>query len=289
MCPKGSALVPERRTVANLKVTAEQLDGYGPYEPEMRRMALFSVANDFEAHGCPMPPHTDTLLAQNWCRLITRQIGASYIAHIPYCTDSVGEIALNWSPNYIPFDEFCSKLERFVKWHVERLSFAPVKVVIIIGHGGNRDLPEREGDLSNALGIPVKCLSAGVSAPLVYPEFEALDVVYEIVAKGGEHAYMLEYSLIAHLGHFDYTKLDVLNEVAAKDPLEALRRWPSIAGLGGYIEFGGPEFDPLREIEGLSVALEDFKKRGGIIVDAELGRRATELIVNHFCERIQET
>ena len=58
--------------------------------------------------------------------------------------------------------------------------------------------------------------------------------------------------------------------------------------MGGYIEFGGPEFDPLREIEGLSVALEDFKKRGKIIADLELGRRATEIVVNHFCEMIQE-
>ena len=273
----------------DLKVPAEKLDDYGPYTSEMRRIAMFSVANDFEAHGYPMPPQTDTLLAQNWCRLITRRIGASYVAHIPYCTDSVGEIARNWSPNYIPFEEFYSKLRDFVQWHMQRLSFRPTKVAIIIGHGGNRQLPERDRDLSEFLGVPVSCLQAGVSEPLVYPEFEALDVVYEIATKGGEHAYILEYSLLAHLGHVDSGKLEILNEVARKDPLEALRRWPAIAGLGGYIRFGGPEFDPLREIEGLSVALEDFIKRRKIIVDHELGRRATELIVNHFCERLQES
>ena len=273
--------------MTNLKVTPEKLREYGPYTDEARRIAMFSVANDFEAHGFPMPPHTDTLLAQNWCNLITRQIGASYVAHIPYCTD-LGDFARNWSPGYIPFEEFYTKLSEFVKWHVERLSFAPAKVAIIIGHGGNRDLPEREDDLSKALGVPVRCLQAGVSEPLVYPEFEALDVVYDIAAKGGEHAYILEYSLIAHLGHFDFEKLDVLNEVAAKDPLEALRKWPAIAGLGGYLEFGGPEFDFLREIGGLCAALEDFKKRRKIIVDPELGKRATKLIVDHFCERLQE-
>jgi len=272
--------------MVDLKVSAEQLAGYGPYDSEKRRIALFSVANDFEAHGCPMPPHTDTLLAQNWCNLISKQIGASYVAHIPYCTDTTGEIALNWSPKYIPFEEFYVKVRDFVKWHVERLSFEPTKVAIIIGHGGNRDLPEHDADLSEAVGLPVTCLSAGVSEALIYPEFEALDVIYEIVAAGGEHAYMLEYSLIAHLGHFDYEKLNVLNEVAAKDPLEALKRWPAIAGLGGYIEFGGPEMDPLREIEGLTIALEDFKKRKKILVDAELGRRATKLVVDHFCERL---
>jgi len=274
--------------MTDLKIRREQLEDYGPYSSEKRRIALFSVANDFEAHGCPMPPHTDTLLAQNWCNLITRRIGASYVAHIPYCTDTVGDIALRWSPNYIPFDDFFLKVKDFVKWHVERLSFDAEKVAIIIGHGGNRQLPEREADLSEAVGVPVSCLQAGVSEPLVYPEFEALDVVYEIAAQGGEHAYILEYSLIAHLGHFDYNKLDALNEVAAKDPLEALRRWPAIAGLGGFIEFGGAEFDPLREIEGLRIALEDFKRRRKIIVDAELGRRATELVVNYFCEMLQD-
>lgn len=274
--------------MTDLRVSSEQLDGYGPYTSEARRIAMFSVANDFEAHGCPMPPHTDTLLAQNWCLLITRRIGASYVAHIPYSTDSVGEIARDWSPYYMPFEEFYAKLRDYVKWHMDRISFEPTKVAIIIGHGGNRDLPEREGDLSEVLGVPVSCLSAGVSEALVYPEFEALDVVYEIVAAGGEHTYMMEYSLIAHLGHLDFDKLDVLNEVAAKDPIEALRRWPAIAGLGGYIELGGPEYDPLREIEGLSIALEDFKKRGKILVDKELGKRATDLLVDHFCERLVE-
>lgn len=267
-------------------VSSEQLDGYGPYTSEARRIAMFSVANDFEAHGYPMPPHTDSLLARNWCNLIARKIGASYIAHIPYSTDTAGEIARNWSPDYIPFEEFYSKLVDFVKWHVERLSFKPEKIIIIIGHGGNRDLPARDDDLSKALGLPTTSLSAGVSGPLVYPEFEALDAVIEIVAKGGEHAYILEYSLIAHLGHLDYEKLDALNEVAAKDPLEALRRWPAIAGLGGFIEHGGSEFDWLKQNEGFQVALADFKERRKIIVDAELGRRATELVVDHFCERM---
>lgn len=271
----------------DLKVSPEKLDTYGPYDPEMRRVAMFSVANDFEAHGYPMPPRTDTFLAQNWCTLIMRRIGTSYVSHIPYSTDSVGEIARNWSPYYIPFDEFYSKLKDYVKSHVEQLSFRPEKIVIIIGHGGNRELINQEEDLSSFFKIPTQCLQAGVSEPLVYPEFEALDVIYEIAAAGGEHAYMLEYSLIAHLGHLDFKKLDTLNEVAAKDPLEALKRWPAIAGLGGFIEFGGPEYDPLREIEGLTLALEDFKKRGKIIVDKELGRRATELVINHFCERIQ--
>jgi creatinine amidohydrolase/Fe(II)-dependent formamide hydrolase-like protein len=272
--------------MTDLRVSPEQLDGYGPYTSEARRIAMFSVANDFEAHGYPMPPHTDTLLAQGWCNGITRKIGASYIAHIPYSTDAVGDIARNWSPGYLPFKEFYSKLKDFVKWHLARLSFTAQKVVIIVGHGGNRLLPEHDDDLSKALGVPVSCLMGGVSEPLIYPEFEAIEAVYEIVAKEGEHAYILEYSLIAHLGHLDYAKLDALNEVAEDDPREALRRWPAIAGLGGFIEFGGPEFDPLREIEGFHVAREDFKNRRKIIADKELGRRATELLVNHFCERM---
>jgi creatinine amidohydrolase/Fe(II)-dependent formamide hydrolase-like protein len=274
--------------MVDLKIQNEELENYGPYDPETRRIALFSVANDFEAHGYPMPPQTDTLLAQNWCHRIVRQIGASYIAHIPYCTDSTGEVALNWSPNYIPFQEFYRKVRDFVRWHLKHLSFTPSKVAIIIGHGGNRQLPEREKALSKSLGLPVKCLEAGVSEALIYPDFEPLGVIYDIFDKGGEHAYIAEYSMIAHLGHLDFGKLAVLNEVAAKDPLEALRRWPAIAGLGGYMQFGGPEYDPLREIGGLVVSLEDFKKRRKIIVDRELGRLTTELIVNYLCEKLVE-
>jgi hypothetical protein len=268
------------------RVSPEQLQEYGPYADDARRIAMFSVANDFEAHGYPMPPHTDTLLAQNWCNMITRKIGASYVAHIPYTTDTAGEIALNWSPIYLPFEEFYLKLKDYVKWHVERLSFTPAKVAVIIGHGGNRDLPERNDDLAKFLGYPTACISPGASEPLIYPEFEALDKVLEIIMLGGEHAYILEYSLIAGLGHLDFDKLDTLNKVASKDPLEALRRWPAIAGLGGFIEFGGPEFDYLRQNEGFRVAREDFKKRGKIIVDPELGRRASDAIVNHFCEQL---
>jgi creatinine amidohydrolase/Fe(II)-dependent formamide hydrolase-like protein len=274
--------------MSELTITEEELKRYGPHEDDMRRVALFSVANDFEAHGYPMPPHCDSLLAQNWCYRITRRIGASYVAHIPYATDSTGDVAVNWSPIYIPFEEFYAKVREFVGWHLERLSFTPSKVAIIIGHGGNRQLPERADDLTKRLGIPVMCLEAGASEPLIYPEFEALDAVYEIIAQGGEHAYILEYSLMAHLGHLDNAKLKVLNDVAEKDPLDALKRWPAIAGLGGYIEFGGPEYDPLRKIGGLCAALEDFKKRRKILVDPELGRRANALIVNYLCERIQE-
>jgi hypothetical protein len=273
--------MPEKVTVP-----IDQIENYGPYQSRMRRVALFSVANDFEAHGLPMPPNTDTLLAQNWCRLISQRLGVSYIAHIPYSTDSVGEVARNWSPYYLDFNEFSDKLRDFVAWHLKRLNFEPEKVVILIGHGGNRRLPEREESLTAALGVPVQCLLPGVSELLIYPEFEAIDVIYDIAVKGGEHAYILEYSLMAYYGHFDFAKLDTLNEVAARDPLEALKRWPAIAGLGGFIEFGGREYDGLRQIEGLVVALEDFKKRRKILVDAELGKRASELLVNHFCERI---
>jgi len=114
-----------------LQVTEEELETCGLYEPCMRKIAMFSVANDFEAHGLPMPPNTDTLLAQNWCRMITQKIGASYVAHIPYSTDMAGDVARNWSPRYIPFDQFYEKLREFVAWHLPRLSFRPEKAVII--------------------------------------------------------------------------------------------------------------------------------------------------------------
>jgi hypothetical protein len=178
----------EGAMAGQIKVSIEQLENYGPYQPRMRRVALFSVANDFEAHGLPMPPNTDTLLAQNWCRLVSQRLGVSYIANIPYSTDSVGEVARSWSPYYLDFDEFYNRVRDFVEWHMKRLSFKPDKVIILIGHGGNRRLPEREKALTDALGVPVQCLLPGVSELLIYPEFEAIDVIYDIAVKGGEHA-----------------------------------------------------------------------------------------------------
>jgi hypothetical protein len=91
---------------------------------------------------------------------------------------------------------------------------------------------------------------------------------------------------MADFGHLDFRKLETLNAVAARDPFEALRRWPAIAGLGGFIEFGGPEYDPLREIGGLVAALEDFKKRRKILTQNSAGR--DRIGRKPFCERIGE-
>jgi hypothetical protein len=79
-----------------------------------------------------------------------------------------------------------------------------------------------------------------------------------------------------------------MNAVAERDPLEVLKRWPAVAGLGGYIEFGGPEFDLLREIEGLRLSVEDFKTRRTIVADRQLGKTIVEAIAGFVVQRIGE-
>jgi creatinine amidohydrolase/Fe(II)-dependent formamide hydrolase-like protein len=271
-----------------LKLGQDQLESYGPHEKENRRVVILTVANDMEAHGYAMPPDIDSRNIRAIAQLACQRTGATFLGHLPYSTDSVGEIARNWSPWYLPFDEFVEKVEECASHLVRSLRFSPRKVFILIGHGGNRLLPNENERLSKTLRAPVEAFMPGFAEGFDLSGSEIGEALMRILLAGGEHAYIMEHSAAAYLGDIDERKLAEMNAVAERDPLEVLKRWPAVAGLGGYIEFGGPEFDPLREIEGLRLSVEDFKTRRMIVADRQLGKTIVEAIAGFVVQRIGE-
>ena len=271
-----------------LTLDEERLNTYGPHKKENREVVVLTVGNDMEAHGYAMPPDIDSRNIRAIAQPACQRTGATFLGHLPYSTDSVGDIARNWSPRYLPFDEFVEKVTGTAANLVGSLGFRPRKVLILIGHGGNRLLPTEDESMSKSVGAPVEAFMPGFAEDFDLSGFETSDVLMQILAAGGEHAYIMEHSAAAYFGDVDEEKLAEMNRVADKDPLEALRRWPAIAGLGGYLEFGGKEFDPLREIEGLRLCVDDFKKRRRIVADKGLGKKIVESVIEFVVNRIEE-
>jgi creatinine amidohydrolase/Fe(II)-dependent formamide hydrolase-like protein len=246
------------------------MDGYGPFKRDEGTVLIFSIGNDFEAHGPALPKDIDSRVAKALALRVANASGATYCAHIPFSTDMTGDIARYWSPRYLPFKEFAEKTLKFIQYYIKQLVYKPEKIVIINGHGGNTRLLAMIDEYTKRTGITVDVfVPEAVKIPLGYT---------------GEHAYIAEHSLAAHLGVLSYERLNQINEVAGKDPLEALRRWPALAGLGGFIEFGGDRFGVLRQLN--HECLEHFKSKRRIEATKELGERIFTAMVSSIREQL---
>ena len=53
------------------------------------------------------------------------------------------------------------------------------------------------------------------------------------------------------VGHLDRPKLEALRTEMERDLEGTLKKHPGVADLAGYIRFGGPEFDELRQVLGV--------------------------------------
>lgn len=255
----------------------EMIEKCGKYPPERRNIFCFSVGNDFEAHGPALPPETDSIMARAFAYNFSALYGAYYVAHIPYTSDRVGAIALDWSPCFIEWKDFVEKTVAFVKWHIAQLPWAPERVVIFAGHGGLMELFSMNEELGRRLGVKVRTgFVAGVGPVQLPAELEARESVEKILAGAGEHAYILEHSAAAALGILDWEKLEMVNRESALDPESVLKKWPALAGLGGYQLFGDKSrYQPLRDA-GLEFVLNDFLRRKKIVASKELGELLLE-------------
>jgi creatinine amidohydrolase/Fe(II)-dependent formamide hydrolase-like protein len=251
-------------------VTLDEISSYGPFRDQEAEILLFSIGNDYEAHGPALPKDIDSRVAKALALRVANVSGASYCAHIPFSTDMTGDIAKYWSPRYIPFEEFTEKTLKFIQFNLEQLVYRPKKIVIINGHGGNTRLLAMIDKYTEKLGITVDVfIPEAVRIPLGYT---------------GEHAYIAEHSVAAYLGVLDVGRLNEINEVAVQNPLEALRRWPALAGLGGFIEFGGEKFSILRQLN--HECLEHFKSKRKIDATKELGERIFTSMVSSIKEQL---
>ena len=252
------------------RTTLDEMGGYGPFRQGEGTVLIFSIGNDFEAHGPALPKDIDSRVAKALSVSVANVSGGNYCSHIPFSTDMTGEIAKFWSPRYLPFDEFADKTLRFMQFNIKQLSYKPEKIVIINGHGGNTRLLAMIDKYTEKLGVPVDVfIPEAVRIPLGYT---------------GEHAYIAEHSVAAHLGVLDSERLKEINQVAGRDPLEALRRWPALAGLGGFIEFGGERFSVLRQLN--HECLEHFKSKRKIEATKELGDRIFAAMVTSINEQL---
>jgi creatinine amidohydrolase/Fe(II)-dependent formamide hydrolase-like protein len=252
------------------QTTLKEMDGYGPFKQDEDKVLIFSIGNDFEAHGPALPKDIDSRVAKALAVSVANASGANYCAHIPFSTDMTGEIAKYWSPRYLSFDVFANKTLKFMQFNLKELSYKPEKIVIINGHGGNTRLLAMIDKYTEKLGITVDVfIPEAVRIPLGYT---------------GEHAYIAEHSVAAYLGVLDSLRLNEINQVAGQDPLEALRRWPALAGLGGFIEFGGERFSALRQLN--HECLEHFKSKRRIEATKELGDKIFNAMVNSIKEQL---
>ena len=256
----------------SLELRWGQIEECGKFPAERRKRFIFSVGNDFEAHGPALPPEIDSIMARSLAYHLALNTGAYYAGHIPFTSDRVGGIARAWSPTHIDFEVFVEKTVEFIKDAMGKFPWKAERVIIFVGHGGLIPLLMMGDELSQKFGVKTRVgFVAGVGQVELPKNLEARDTVEKILAGAGEHAYILEHSVAAALGVLDWAKLEQLNRDAEKDPREVLRKHPALAGLGGYQLFGdAKKYGCLKEV-GLEFVLNDFLERRKIVVSKELG------------------
>jgi hypothetical protein len=288
---------------ANLNAGMEE---YGPWGNKESKWLIFSVGNPYEAHGYALSKNIDDLHAKKSAHDLEFHTGQRYVAHIPYTTDRCGDVAKDWAPYYIPWEEFYQKSVDFMKYFIDLIrkrGELVSRVMLVTGHGGNGLLLERKyqkeirKELDVKKFIAITALVSRKNAVRVLEEVKTL--AHETIEKKGAqygysngddltdfytrillsagHASHTEYSLGAALGACDMKKLDVMNALLEKDFEKALRKWPAIGGLGGYLLAGGKYTDALgtedNDKYGLWNCLNGLKtlNNGKLLVIPELG------------------
>ncbi len=241
------------------------LGEWGPFGEEENQCAVFTVGNPCEGHGPALPRDIDDRVVKALAARAADRTGSCYCAHVPYTSDRVGEIARAWSPLWIPQEEMVEKTCSFISAHLGTHPIRFRRIVLLNGHGGNNFMSVHEGAMSERIGLPFTFL-----------------IPFLGVEAG--HADTPEHSVAAYLGLVDRTKLNEVNAVAKSDPREALRRWPPLGGLGGYILYGGDRFAELRKPEyGLVQCLSRFLEDRQIIADHAQGGEMFETMLSAAC------
>ena len=283
-----------------------RMNDWGPYEEKESKWIIFSVGNPNEGHGYALPRNIDDLHAKKAAYDLEFHTGQRYVSHIPYTTDRCGDVARDWAPFYIPWEEFYEKCVEFMKYHLEIIrnrGEEVSRVMLITGHGGNDDLSERkiqkemQKDLDVQRFVAITALVERKDAGRVLEAVKKLaeniinergpqlgrenaedlaDFYGKILLSAG-HACHTEHSLGAALGVCDMRKVEVMNTLLEKDFEAALKKWPPIGGLGGYLLVGGKYTDALgtedNDKYGLWNCLNGLKdlNNGKLIVVPELG------------------
>jgi creatinine amidohydrolase/Fe(II)-dependent formamide hydrolase-like protein len=258
----------------------------GPFDKRYRQVLVFSIGAGNESHGTALPSNIDDCAAIRIATEASLKLGLTYVGHLPYSSDREGPVAKDWNPGFIPRKTLLRMLTGDIKRAMRlqsRFGNEPALVVVVGGHGGNNFLKEEETSLKEDLGVPF----------LYVPPFQRF-----LRIKTGKsdkmritHADDGEHSVGLFLGVLDEKKLRKINEVAKKDPEEALRQNPAIMGLGYYVlpHLGGKKYENLRRRhEELVGAAQKFVVNDRqIVADYEVGKRFMDKNIENAVSEIK--
>jgi len=236
----------------------DRLDGYGPFPPTRRRIILFGCGQDHEDHGPALPSSCDTLFSQGFCCGVALGTGIRYLAHVPFSTDHT-ESARHFSPVFIPEQEWFEKTCEYCGRIVAAMEPKPDGVVIFVPWHGMHPMETHLDLFAGRVGAPVRMIGdAVVDATWRLQEQDYADSpLRDLVREGLEkryfsHAGFFDYCVAEALGHLDRPRLDRLRRDMEMDLEGTLRTYPGVADLAGYVRYGGPEFDNLRQVLGIA-------------------------------------
>ena len=300
-----------------------KMDDWGPFGVNEGHWILFSVGNPEEGHGLALPKAIDDFHAKKAAHDLEFMTGQKYVAHVPYTTDRCGEVAKDWSPQWLPWEEFFPRSVKFMKYHVDTLREQQNEVthaLLIIGHGGNGQLTEHaiqekiQEELNLEKFISVSAIASKKAGIRILNELEPLaekilrgkkerlgisdpeDLAffYSKMLMSSGHASHTEHSLAAAMGSCDMEKLSIMNEALEQNFEKALKKWPPIGGLGGYLLKGGDYTKALgtrsNDKYGLWNCLNGLRTLNGgkIVVAPELGRLIQEVSVKEMAKILRD-
>jgi len=294
-----------------------KMDDWGPFEENEGKWLIFSIGNPVEGHGYALPRNIDDLHSQRIAHLISCRTGARYVAHIPWATDNYTVIAKDWAPKSIPVEEIVPNIIEFIRYHIaiyKEMDLPTSNVFIYSGHGGNRPIAQYVNEMKNTLKLE-KLIIADTEDFAADIEDRALDEVNKLSKElAGEeedprqirralvqillsiaHAGHFEHSLGAALGILDKEKLNIMNKELERDFEAALKKWPPLGGLGGFLLAGGEYTKALGSKEndkfGLWKCLKRLRRldKGKVKIFKELGELMIKLLVEYYTNMILNT
>jgi hypothetical protein len=291
-----------------------KMDDWGPFGKSEGKWLIFSIGNPVEGHGYALPRNIDDLHSQRIAHLISCRTGGRYVAHIPWATDNFTEVAQDWAPKSIPVEEIVPKIIEFIRFHIDiykKMDLPTSNVFIYSGHGGNRPLPHYADQIKNALQLD-KLIIADTDDFTEDIQDRALVELTKLstqLAREGEDPIQIRRILvqillsIAHAGHFEHClgaalgildeeKLKYMNQELEKDFEGALKKWPPLGGLGGFLLAGGEYTKALGTKDndkfGLWKCLKRLRRldKGKVKIYKELGTLMIDLLVEYYSELI---
>ncbi|MBD3254043.1 MAG: hypothetical protein GF383_03080 [Candidatus Lokiarchaeota archaeon] len=293
-----------------------KMDDWGPFGKNEGKWLIFSIGNPEEGHGYALPRIMDDLFSQRVAHLISCKSGARYVAHIPWATDNFMPVARDWAPRVIPVEEIVEKIIEYLRYHIEiyeKMGLPSSKVLIFSGHGGNNPIAKYTDKIKEKLHLEKLIMAPGenlaeenmdrilkelekVSSELSSEDKSARKIkrILIKILTGSGHAGHMEHSAAAALGILDEEKLKLMNAELEKDFEGALKKWPPLGGLGGYLLAGGKYVKKIgtkeRDEHGLWNCLKSLRRLDGGKVKPvkELGELIIDLLVDYYAEIISK-